>query len=152
MRTLVLIIVSVIMILTASCTHNGGDIGLWGGTWHLERIYINGVENITYTGNVFWKFQSDVIDMVETDDEMHERQDHYGTWMTSDNDKTLTIDFSHGSDRFPAGSADYIPPAITGLRGGITQLEIEKLTGRNLVLRYDNDITGNVITFELIKQ
>lgn len=144
--------VAAALMVTAGCTHNGGDIGLWGGTWHLVQISTDGNVDAGYCGNVFWKFQADVIDMVETDDEMHERKDHYGTWSASDDDRVLTLDFSHGSDKFPAGSEDYVPPKVTGLKGGVTRLEVERLTGREIVLKTEATADVEPIRYVLKKQ
>ncbi len=141
-----------IVMSMAGCTHNGGDTGVWGGTWHLVEISVEGNADKGYTGNVFWKFQADVIDMVETDDEMHERKDHFGTWSASDDERVLTLDFGHGSDRFPAGSEDYVPPKVTGLHGGVIRLDVECLTGRDMVVKTDATSDGAMRRFVLKKQ
>ena len=141
-----------VVIATSGCSHYGGETGLWGGTWHLEEIITGDRVNVDYIGNVFWKFQDDVVDMVETDDEMHERKDHYGTWSASDDNRVLTLDFSHSSDRFPAGSEDYVPPKVTGLKGGVTRLEVERLTSREMVVKTEVIEDNNEIRFVLNKQ
>ena len=141
-----------VVIATSGCSHYGGETGLWGGTWHLKEIITGDRVNVDYIGNVFWKFQDDVVDIVETDDEMHERKDHYGTWSASDDNRVLTLDFSHSSDRFPAGSEDYVPPKVTGLKGGVTRLEVERLTSREMVVKTEVIEDNNEIRFVLNKQ
>ena len=141
-----------VLMTVAGCSHYGGDTGQWGGTWHLMEISTDGNIDTDYCGNVFWKFQADVIDMVETDDEMHERKDHYGTWSTSDDDRVLTLDFSHSSDRFPAGSEDYVPPKVTGLKGGVTRLDVEQLSGRDMVVKTEMTADGAMKRYVLKKQ
>ena len=141
-----------VVIATSGCSHYGGETGLWGGTWHLKEIITGDRVNVDYIGNVFWKFQDDVVDMVETDDEMHKRKDHYGTWSASDDNRVLTLDFSHSSDRFPAGSEDYVPPKVTGLKGGVTRLEVERLTSREMVVKTEVIEDNNEIRFVLNKQ
>lgn len=143
---------AIMTVVSAGCSDNGGDIGLWGGTWHLVRIEIDGTVDESYAGNVFWKFQADVVDMVETDDEMHERQDHYGTWHVSADGRALTLDFSHSSDRFPAGSEEYVPPSVTGLNAGLTVLDVERLTGREMVVKQTDAESDTERTFVLKKQ
>ncbi|MCX4258914.1 MAG: lipocalin-like domain-containing protein [Muribaculaceae bacterium] len=149
-ETLLMLSVSLMLLLTA-CTHNGGYIGPWGGTWHLENIETGDFEEIGYAGNVFWKFQADVIDMVETDDKMHERHDHYGTWHASEDSRILTLDFSHGSDKYPEGSPDYIPPKVTGLREGLTYLEVLMLSGKRMKLRW-NDAESGISRIYILKK
>ncbi len=146
----------VVMVLFAAIVlcgcHNEGDSGMWSGTWYLERITVDGSVEMSYKGNMFWKFQADVIDMVETDDEMHEHQDHYGTWSASDDDRVLTLDFSHSSDRYPAGSPEYSPPAVTGLAAGVSHLDVARLTGSDMVVKWTDDESGTERTFVLKKQ
>ena len=152
MRYSLISVMTAVVIATSGCSHYGGETGLWGGTWHLKEIITGDRVNVDYIGNVFWKFQDDVVDMVETDDEMHERKDHYGTWCASDDNRVLTLDFSHSSDRFPAGSEDYVPPKVTGLKGGVTRLEVERLTSREMVVKTEVIEDNNEIRFVLNKQ
>lgn len=151
MRMKFMAVTVVVLLALAGCTHDGG-IGLWGGTWHLEQMIADGTADACYGGNVFWKFQNDVVNMVETDDEMHERKDHYGTWSVSDDGTVLILDFSHSSDRFPAGSEDYVPPKVTGLTGGVTRLEVERLTGKEMIVRTDETVSGKMTKYVLKKQ
>ena len=46
------------------CTHNDGDIGEWFGEWHLQSIEIDGAADADYDGDVLWKFQNNIVDMV----------------------------------------------------------------------------------------
>ena len=64
-RKLAVVLVSV-MVMTgiSSCTRNNGDIGPWFGTWKLTEITVDGTSDAGYEGNIFWKFQNDVFEMV----------------------------------------------------------------------------------------
>ena len=48
-----------------SCQNNG-DIGPWYGMWKLTSLTIDGEEDPAYEGNVFWKFQTGVVQMIGT--------------------------------------------------------------------------------------
>jgi len=66
--------------MTAGCTQNNGDIGEWFGEWHLRSIEINGTDDASYTGDVLWKFQNNIVEMVVVNDTGHSHTEHYGTW------------------------------------------------------------------------
>ena len=134
----------VLSIIIASCTHNNGDIGHYFGTWKLERLTIEGVEDAEYQGNIFWKFQSGVMCMVRVDDATHAKTEGWGTW--EENDNKLRLDYTHHDDANSEGSQKYSPLPETHISRGITELEILKQNSSKMELEYINN-DGQVILY-----
>lgn len=121
--------------VAVGCTQNNGDIGEWFGEWHLRSIEINGTDDASYTGDVLWKFQNNIVEMVVVNDTGHSHTEYYGTW--SADGSVLTLYFTHSDDLNPAGSAKYSPPTQTLLPAGVTELKIRKLSSSEIILQYD---------------
>ena len=79
--------------LLAACTHNDGDIGPLFGSWQLESIEVDGTVDSSYTGNVFWGFQSSVIRMAVVN-EHHEHVDYWGTWKLSEVSARVSVGYT----------------------------------------------------------
>ena len=143
----------IMTILLPSCTHNGGDIGNWFGHWRLQSISVNGQPDENYTGNIFWAFQSNVTEMIETssgpDGKPLEMQRCWGTW--EEKDKTLVLYYNHKDNDNPANAPKYTPLAITRLPYGVSELRIDQFTATTLVLTY-TATDGSLITYRLQKQ
>ena len=138
------------LLALAACSHNGGgDSRLWG-TWKLDSVTVDGTPDADYQGNIFWKFQADVVLMQEVDDAMHEGVDHFGTWTLTDNGSTLTLNFTHSEDAYEPGTGPYAPPVGIFLEPGITVLEIITLEGNTLVARHT--VNGAVVTYYLTRR
>lgn len=142
-RYIRLVVVLVVAVITTGCTQNNGDIGEWFGEWHLNAITINDIDDATYTGDVLWKFQNDIVEMVVVNPIGHSHSEHYGTW--SADDETLTLNFTHHDDLNAAGSGKYSPPAQTMLPAAVTELKILKLSSREIVLRYDQAADKSIV-------
>lgn len=71
----------VLPFIFGACTHNNGDIGIWFGTWHVEKIthVASGEPVATYHGTHFMQFQSSVIRIVATDS-LHNYEQSFGVW------------------------------------------------------------------------
>lgn len=142
-RILNTVLIVIATVLFGSCSHNnGGDTTFWG-TWKLTSITIDGAEDGSYTGNYFWKFQGDVINIVEVDDYLHERFDHFGTWSYSASSAKLSLNFSHSDDNNPSGTGTYAPPSAIYLTDPYTTLTVEKASGDYLTLSHE-DSEGTV--------
>lgn len=129
--------------ISSGCTHNNGDIGEWFGEWHLKSIEVNGQVDTDYTGDVLWKFQNNIVEMVVVSAVGHSHTEHYGTW-TSD-DRTLTLNFTHSDDLTPAGTGKYAPPAQTLLPAAVTPLTIVKLSSSEIILKYDPEADRSIV-------
>ncbi|MDE6199232.1 MAG: lipocalin-like domain-containing protein [Muribaculaceae bacterium] len=130
-------------IATAACTRNNGNIGDWFGEWQLKSIEINGQDDTGYAGDVLWKFQNNIVEMVAVSTGGHTHISHFGTWMADD--RTLTLDFTHSDDLNPAGSDKYSPPSQTMLPAGVTQLTIVKLSSSEIILKYDPASDSSIV-------
>ncbi|MDE6534892.1 MAG: lipocalin-like domain-containing protein [Muribaculaceae bacterium] len=146
MRRLTLLLIGFVALLTASCTHNNGDIGFWFGTWQCEEITIDGVKKTDYTRNMFFKFQTNVCDIVVTYPHNEYRQRF--AEFKEHNDGTITLDFSYTADGDFA--YDFNPPAESMLKKGLNVLHYDKINGKKLILTFEND--DQTITYTLKKQ
>lgn len=81
-------------LMLSSCTHNNGDIGIWFGTWHVEKItHADSDEPVaSYHGTHFMQFQSSVIRIVATDS-LHNYEQSFGTWEADEANHLLRINF-----------------------------------------------------------
>lgn len=128
-------------IISAGCTRNNGSIGEWFGEWKMQSVEINGTDDDTYKGDVLWKFQNNIVEMVVVDG--HSHTEHYGTW--SDSDGELILNFTHSDDLTPAGTGKYAPPAQTYLPAAIVSLKVIKLSSSEIVLQYAPDGSTTII-------
>ena len=88
-KTTLYIVLLIAVLLTASCTRNHGDIGIWFGTWHVEQITADGTP-VNVEGDYFFQFQSKVFRVSQVYG--HEQLiDSYGTW--DENGDKMTISF-----------------------------------------------------------
>lgn len=126
--------------MLTGCSHNnGGDTRFWG-TWKLTSVTVNGTPDESYNGNYFWKFQADVICIMDIIDEMHQAAWYWGTWSISDNDKYLILNYTHSDDENPAGTGAYAPPSAIHITEGCTLLNILKIGGETMQLSHETSI------------
>ncbi|MDE7407637.1 MAG: lipocalin-like domain-containing protein, partial [Muribaculaceae bacterium] len=122
--------------MSAACTsHNGGDIGPYFGQWKLESITIDGEIDDEYTGNVFWQFQENVIDILEIVD-LHGVIQHFGTW--SADGTVLTLQYTYGDSHWPSGTGPYAPPASVHLPSGIFSMNVISVSSGKMKLSYQS--------------
>ena len=126
------------MVTLSSCTHNNGDIGPYFGTWKLLSISVDGVEDVDYAGNVFWKIQNEVECMVRVNESAHTANECWGTWKEIGN--VLQLNHTHWDDNHKQGSFYYSPLPETHLpANSISDLEIVSLSGSSMQLKYVTD-------------
>lgn len=126
-----------LLLLTAtmsSCTHPDGDIGSWGGTWLIEKIEINGVEDTGYgVGNKdrsMISFQGGIFCIAQIDG-----PEMFGHWSEKDNIVVLDGSFGVGTlDKWPSNLG--FGPDLT------VSLVIEDRTSKKMVWSLDcQDLT-----------
>ncbi len=128
------LIAAVAIVCLPGCTHNNGDIGPYFGTWKLTGIEIDGKPDETYSGNIFWQFQSTVFCMRQVNPH-HDTDIRWGSWEeTSDN--MLALNFTHHDDEHPAESNFYSPLPVTGLAPAVNYLKIDRKSSSHLTLTY----------------
>ena len=89
-KTTLYIVLLIAVLLTASCTRNHGDIGIWFGTWHVEQITAGGAP-VTVEGYYFFQFQNKVFRVSQVYG--HEQLvESFGTWEEHDGGK-MTVSF-----------------------------------------------------------
>ena len=75
----------------ASCTRNHGDIGIWFGTWHVERITASDT-TVNVGGDYFFQFQNKVF-RVSLVGDREQVVESYGVWEECENGNKMTISF-----------------------------------------------------------
>ena len=124
------------VILLVSCVTNDGDIGHLYGQWALTGLTIDSESAEIDVMLYFWRFQSDIIKIQRYEGNNHSSS-YLGTWERSEND--LYLNFTHSAA--PEGSENwdfYNPPPELGIPGReISLMNIERLTNKDMVLRYD---------------
>lgn len=148
MRTIKSIILLLVMIIAMpACTHNDGDIGDYFGRWKLTRITLNGDERVYNFDNVFWCFQSDIIEIDIVDETYHDKERYYGTFFYDDD--SLILDFGHGDNNTAAGTGGYASPYGMFLENEVNILDVVSQSGDEMHLRYVKD--DYVADYYLIK-
>lgn len=145
MRTLTSCLIATVMLFLAGCMHNNGYIGNWFGTWHVTEITIDGVKSETYADNMFFKFQTDICDIVTVGDHNY-YSEHFARWSETDN--ILTIDFSYTDEFYPPS---FNPPAESMLESGPNLFEVRK-KGNSLIYLTRHTSSGETIVYTLKKQ
>lgn len=106
---------------TQSCTHNGGDVSPWWGTWHVESVEAQGKPVTTIAGDFFFQFQGEVVRLSWRNDR-YDSAESYGNW--SEGQGTITMRFVN---------PDAQPIALPGL-GATTTFTIEHKSHQRIVL------------------
>ena len=82
-------IICAIMLMLGACTRNHGDIGIWFGTWHVEKITADGTP-VNVEGDYFFQFQNKVFRVSQVYG--HEQLvESFGTW--DENGDKMTVSF-----------------------------------------------------------
>lgn len=139
----IILTLTTLLLTLSGCTRHNGDIGPYFGTWHVEKIEADGKEDDEYNDNLFFKFQSDVICMVVVNDAAHTRNEYWGTW--SEDGNVLTLTYTYSDDKTQPGHSQYAPPAISHLPAGVSKLDIVRLKGDEMQLKY---VSPNEITYK----
>ncbi len=81
-------------LILPACTHNNGDIGIWFGTWHVEKVTTAHDDQPVpdYKGNFYMQFQSKVI-RITANDTLHNHEQSFGTWEADEANHRLHINF-----------------------------------------------------------
>lgn len=75
------IVLFVASIATSSCTQNGGDIGIWFGTWIVKSVSIDGVMLPQSTSTYFSvQFQGQIVRVTQVDERHEPYNCTYGNW------------------------------------------------------------------------
>lgn len=141
MRTLIISLLSIFML--SSCMHNNGDIGDYFGTWKVKTISVDGETDASYSGNVFFQFQSDVVRLVQNRSN-YDITEYFGTWEGDEN--TLIIDLDH---KVNPESEVYNIPEITHLVKGENHISVTGQTSSKMTWTFTSN--SQTIIYTLIK-
>lgn len=97
MKKLTIIFAFMAMLAMSGCVQNNGHIGHWFGQWKVERVTIDGQDDVDYEGGVFFCFQGAVFGVRTSTGGMW-----YGRW--EENDKGM-VDVVFNTDE------SAVPPA-----------------------------------------
>ncbi len=131
------LIMMAMMLLFSSCMTNHGDIGYFYGQWSLMSMTVDSEEAGIDVRSYFWRFQNNIIEMQKVL-EAHDYVTMLGSWEEKDN--VLYLNFTYGEGENADENLErYNPPSELGIPGReISGLDIEKLTAKDMVLRYVN--------------
>lgn len=148
MRKINLFLLGIVAILMASCTQNNGNIGFWFGTWQCTEITVDGEPEADYNENLFFKFQTNVCNIVFVSP--HNDFSQFFCEFKPQGDGTIILDCSHtsGIDTWHDYEFD-IPEGIPFVKGE-NVLSYSKINSRNVKLTFANE--GKTITYTLKKQ
>lgn len=118
-------------VLSASYTHNNGDIGKIFGKWKLTYIEATDTEKPETGGTMFWSFQSSTV-FVQINDGSHDEIGSYGNFRLAD--ETLFLDFA---------DTDY-PNLIPGTERQ-SEWQLLELTGKKMTLRLQGHDKGYTV-------
>ena len=137
-KTTLYIVLLIAVLLTASCTRNHGDIGIWFGTWHVDQITAGGTP-VNVDGDYFFQFQNKVFRVSQVYG--HEQLvESFGTWDEQDDGK-MTVSF-------PDPTVYYI--VMPGLEAH-NQFTVTT-TSSSEVTFTKTDVDGTIYTYRLKKQ
>ncbi len=145
-----LYVVLFVVLFLSSCVTNNGDIGNLYGSWVLDAVDIDGVEQTSWKDDgsfTTWNFQNNII-LVRRATAIHDANYVVGTWVRDDN--TLTVDFNHKDDETPAGTGLYEAPIWIYFEHGVTTLTYLKDESKKMVLATTLS-DGRRITYTLHK-
>lgn len=90
-----------IVVATAGCTRNNGDIGDLFGTWRMTDMTVDGSPATGLQGAYFWSFQNDIINFKRIDDPVaHRTESRWGKFTDSDGYLYLNLRNHSGQSSF----------------------------------------------------
>lgn len=129
-----ILVFSCLLLAQSSCIQNGGNIGKIFGKWVVIRIEGDNMDPPSQDGDLYFSFQKDVL-KVQRDKGHHDIAEIFGSFRMEDDKLYLS---------FP--EEDQPPFVQTGLDRN-SELQILKLTGREMELRYAVSSDKSLIYF-----
>lgn len=130
------------------CMQHNGDIGNWFGTWKLQSIDIDGTNDDSYQGNIFFQFQTSIVRIVEVYPEVSTKfSDCFGSW--EEEGSTLILNFTYDAD---GKTGNFTPQSQTLLQRAENVLHIVESSSKTMVWTMQTDDPEQTITYSLKKQ
>ena len=133
------ILVLLVMTVVASCTSNNGDIGPWFGTWKVTEVRCDGEAEEQYAGNMFFKFQSSVFEVLVVNDH-HFTDTAFGEWREEPGGKIVIW--------FPDQSYEPAQESHFAREANVLTYDAVKASGFLLTLKATD---GHTYTYRLVK-
>ncbi len=122
----------ILTLLLGGCFHNDGDIGVYFGSWVIEKVEVDGVADADYDGHTMISFQSSLFDLTDVDS----GATIMGLWSEKGSELTLRGAEETASVKDPAG-APLFPPTTGFGRGDnddlTVTLDIVKKTKKQMI-------------------
>lgn len=135
-----------VMFMLSGCMQNNGDIGDFFGTWKVTSIKVNGIEDASYQGNIFFQFQTSVVRLVENRPH-NDLTEYFGAW-SDEGPSTLIINFGFNVD--PISEVYDIPAAARMIRG-INTVTMTDRSSRKMTWTFTSG-EGETVVYRLSKQ
>ena len=153
MKIFIQIAIALVLLgLLAGCTQNDEWIGNRFGQWKLTEITIDGEPDASYQGNVFWAFQTGIIQMKRMRDNgagLPGVTESFGGCREEGN--TLILDYRNTDSEHFDDLQYYSPlPEMLMPDNSVITLKILTLTGSRMVVEY-TDADGREIVYYLTK-
>lgn len=131
MKEIRILLFALICLVTQSCTRNDGAIGPIWGTWRVTSMEINNERDDTYSGTLYFCFQSSVYCQRYVYEETYDRSEGYASWKYVGEDILVY---------FPGiKEGAHKPLPISGMQIGENFLDVEYFEGDDMVISYTND-------------
>ena len=127
-----------------ACTQNDGDIGVWFGTWRLEKITIDGTTDSDYDENVVLKFQNNVMESV-AQYEHHVTNNCYAKWTREGDLLILELPENQDPDTQYGYVGELHLPWLP-----LIEMKVLNLSGKKAELEYETEF-GQMIRYYLTK-
>ena len=123
----------------SSCTQNGGDIGVWFGTWTISSVTVDGTVVPPPAGSYYSvQFQGEIVQVTITNDRHDPYTTTYGNW-SDDGDQMQWL--------FPQENMYFVPlPGMTR----VNKFTILEKSGKRVRLQQVAD-TGVTYIYTLTK-
>ncbi len=145
-KTLLSLLITVSLMLSAGCMQNNGDIGDFFGTWKVTSIKVDGIEDASYQGNIFFQFQTSVVRVVEH--RPHgDLTEYFGAW-SDEGASILIINFGFSVD--PVSEVYDIPAAARMIRG-VNTVRMTDRSSRKMTWTFTS-ANGETVSYRLSKQ
>lgn len=125
-------------LIFTGCFHNDGDIGVYFGSWVIEKIEIDGNPDTNYKGHTMISFQSSLFDLTDVDGQ----GGIMGLW--SEKGAELTLRGAEETATRKDADGNPIFPLTTGFGSGTDNdltihLEIIKKTKKEMIWQRTDD-------------
>lgn len=143
-------------VVLSACTQNNGNIGLWFGHWKVTEITINGTTADSYSGNLFFSFQSKVFAQMQKWGEAYDQR--FANFEDCGDYIIITFPYVTNEEGNPVYDENgnlvtedhFKPLEITHMSMGENILNVDQANGGKLQLSMV-DAAGETVVFRLEK-